>query len=63
MQDLVLAYMDRAIDSFATATAIGGTTGTSARDRLETLYLARNDDSTEGMEELIEQKREELNGA
>ena len=62
MQDLVLAYMDRAIDSFATATAIGGTVGATARERLETLYRVRNEESTDGLEELIEQKRDELSG-
>ena len=60
LQANVLAYLDRSIDHFATATAIGGAIGPDARLRLESLYLNRNEDSLEGLDELLEQKRSAL---
>lgn len=60
LQQNVLAYLDRSIDSFATATAIGGAIGPQASQRLESLYRNRNEDSLEGMDELIEEKQEAL---
>jgi tetratricopeptide (TPR) repeat protein len=60
LQANVLAYLDRSIDFFATAVAIGGTIGPEARTRLEPLYRNRNEDSLAGLEELIEAKERAL---
>lgn len=57
LQANVLAYLDRSIDFFATAAAIGGPTGPAARQRLEPLYRNRHEDSLEGLEELIQSKQ------
>jgi tetratricopeptide (TPR) repeat protein len=56
LQANVLAYLDRSIDFFATAAAVGGPTGPAARQRLEPLYRNRNEDSLDGLEELIQTK-------
>jgi tetratricopeptide (TPR) repeat protein len=60
LQANVLAYLDRSIDFFATATALGGSIAPEARQRLESLYRNRNEDSLEGLEELIRSKQEAL---
>jgi tetratricopeptide (TPR) repeat protein len=56
LQSNVLAYLDRSIDFFATAVAIGGTIGPEARIRLEPLYRNRHEDSLDGLDALIERK-------
>jgi lipopolysaccharide biosynthesis regulator YciM len=56
----VLGEMDLAIDSFAKAVALGGQAGNLARVELERLYRRKNDDSLDGLDELIEEKRAEL---
>ncbi len=60
LQGDVIDLLDKAIDSFARAVAIGGAVGNTARQRLETLYRAKNEDSLEGLEELIAERRTEL---
>jgi tetratricopeptide (TPR) repeat protein len=60
LQGDVLAQMDQAIESYARAVAVGGALGDAARGRLEILYRAKNEDSLEGLAELIAEKRSEL---
>ena len=60
LQGNVLAYLDRSIDAFASATAIGGPIASDARLRLEPLYRSRHEDSLEGLEGLLEEKRAAL---
>jgi lipopolysaccharide biosynthesis regulator YciM len=60
LQANVLAYLDRSIDFFATATAIGGAIGPQARQRLETLYRNRYEDSLDGLDDLVAEKRASL---
>lgn len=60
LQATVLAYLDRSIDYFATATAIGGAIGPDARSRLESLYLNRNENSLDGLDELLQEKEAEV---
>ena len=64
LQDDVLGLMDQAIDSFARAVAIAGAGpgGSAARQRLETLYRNKNEDSLDGLDDLIEAKRSEIGG-
>ena len=58
----VLGGMDFAIDSLAKAVALGGQAGNLARVELEKLYRRKNEDSLDGLDELIEEKRAELGG-
>ncbi|PYS06354.1 MAG: hypothetical protein DMG12_04420, partial [Acidobacteria bacterium] len=51
---------DKAIDELATAVAIGGVVGQPAREALERLYKVKNNDSLEGLDQLIAQKRSQL---
>ena len=57
----ILSVVDLAIDSFAKAVAIGGEAGILARVELEKLYLQKNEDSLEGLEDFIQEKKLELN--
>jgi len=61
LEEEILSGIDLAIDSLAKAVALGGEAGNLARVELEKLYLQKNKDSLEGLEELIEEKRLELN--
>lgn len=60
LQEEVLGEMDLAIDSLAKAVILGGQAGQLARVELEKLYRQKNEDSLEGLEELIEEKKTEL---
>ena len=51
---------DKAIDELATAVAIGGVAGQPAREQLEKLYKVKNNDSLEGLDQLIAQKKGQL---
>jgi tetratricopeptide (TPR) repeat protein len=51
---------DRAIDELATAVAIGGIVGQPAREQLERLYRAKNNDSIDGLDALINEKRTQI---
>ena len=64
LQESVLGLMDQAIDSFARAVVAAGASpvGNTARQRLETLYRNKNEDSLDGLDELIEEKRSEMGG-
>jgi tetratricopeptide (TPR) repeat protein len=52
----VRSYLDKAIDEFATAVAIGGPVAEQARAELTKLWTSKND-STAGMEGFINQKK------
>jgi tetratricopeptide (TPR) repeat protein len=54
------AKRDKAIDSFARAVAIGGVVAQPARDQLERLYKAKNNDVLDGLDQLINEKKTEL---
>jgi tetratricopeptide (TPR) repeat protein len=54
------ARRDMAIDSFARAVAIGGPNAANARTQLERLYKQKNNDSLDGLDALIAQKKSEL---
>jgi lipopolysaccharide biosynthesis regulator YciM len=51
---------DKAIDSFARAVAIGGVVAQPAREQLERLYKAKNNDVLDGLDQLINDKKTEL---
>jgi tetratricopeptide (TPR) repeat protein len=51
---------DKAIDSFAKAVAIGGVVAQPAREQLERLYKAKNNDVLDGLDQLINEKKTEL---
>lgn len=51
------AKRDRAIDELATAVAIGGPASAPAREQLEKLYKVKNNDSLDGLDTLIAQKK------
>lgn len=54
------AKRDKAIDELAKAVALGGVVAQPAREQLEKLYKVKNDDSLEGLDQLIAQKKTEL---
>jgi tetratricopeptide (TPR) repeat protein len=56
----VRAKRDRSIDELATAVAIGGVVTQPARDQLERLYKSKNSDSLEGLDQLIAEKKAQL---
>jgi hypothetical protein len=56
----VRSKRDRAIDELAMAVAIGGVVAQPARDQLERLYRSKNNDSLDGLDQLIGQKKTEL---
>ena len=60
LQTQVLESTELAMDAFATAVAIGGQAATQARFELETLYRNRHEDSLEGLQEFIDERREGL---
>lgn len=51
---------DLAIDSLAKAVAIGGVVAQPAREQLERLYKLKNNDSLEGLDQLIAEKKSQL---
>ncbi len=51
---------DRSIDELAIAVAIGGVVTQPARDQLERLYKSKNNDSVEGLDQLIAEKKTQL---
>jgi len=51
---------DKAIDQLATSVAIGGATAQPARDQLERIYKAKNNDSLDGLEALINEKKAQI---
>ncbi|PYS56294.1 MAG: hypothetical protein DMG13_00180 [Acidobacteria bacterium] len=51
---------DKAIDELATSVAIGGVVAQPARDALERLYKVKNNDSLEGLDQLIAQKKSQV---
>jgi tetratricopeptide (TPR) repeat protein len=51
---------DKAIDSFARAVAIGGIVAQPAREQLERLYKAKNNDVLDGLDQIISEKKTEL---
>jgi len=59
-EGVVRERRDKAIDELAKAVAIGGVVAQSARDQLERLYKAKNNESLEGLEQLIDEKKSQL---
>jgi tetratricopeptide (TPR) repeat protein len=51
------AKRDQAIETLATAVALGGVVAQPARDQLVKLYQAKNNGSTEGLDQLIQSKK------
>ncbi len=56
----VQMYRDKAMDALAVATAIGGPASGQAKDVLTKLWKTKNNDSTDGMEDFIANKRKQL---
>jgi hypothetical protein len=56
----ITKYRDKAIDEFGFATAIGGPVAAQAKDALTKLWKSKND-NTDGLEEFIAQKKQQLN--
>jgi hypothetical protein len=54
LEESLRAKREQAVDSLATAVALGVT---QARGRLETLYKAKNNDSLQGLDQLIASKK------
>jgi tetratricopeptide (TPR) repeat protein len=61
VQDDAVQKRDKAIDSLARSVAIGGVVAPQARQELERLYKIKNNDSLNGLDELISTKKGELN--
>jgi hypothetical protein len=59
-QQDALQKREKAIDSLAKAVAIGGEVAAPARQQLERLYRAKNNDSIDGLDALIAQKKSDL---
>lgn len=51
---------DQAINELATAVALGGVVAQPAREQLERLYKLKNNDSLEGLDQLINSKKSQL---
>jgi tetratricopeptide (TPR) repeat protein len=51
---------DRAIEEFAYAVAIGGAVGPQAKTALTSLWMGKNNDSTDGLDEFIAEKKKSL---
>jgi tetratricopeptide (TPR) repeat protein len=60
LADDVAKYRDKAIDEFAITVAIGGQVSSQARDALTKLWTVKNE-NTNGLEEFIAQKKQQLN--
>lgn len=60
VQQDTIAKQDKALSSFAKAVAIGGEVAQPARQSLERLYKAKNNDSVDGLDALIAAKKTEL---
>ncbi|HYR44988.1 MAG TPA: hypothetical protein VER98_18300, partial [Terriglobia bacterium] len=59
LENEVREKRDRAIDEYAMAVAIGGTSAQNARGALEKLWQNKND-NLNGMDEFIAQKKQQL---
>jgi tetratricopeptide (TPR) repeat protein len=59
LEEDVRKYRDRAIDEFAIATVLGGQVGPQAKDALTKLWTSKND-NTDGLEEFIAQKKQQV---
>lgn len=57
VQNDVKANQDKAIDSLAKAVALSGPASQPARQQLERLYKAKNNDSLDGLEDLIQKAK------
>jgi len=60
LQEDVNKYRDKSIDEFAITVAIGGQLTAQAKDALTKMWMVKNNDSTNGLDEFINQKRNEL---
>ena len=60
VQQDVVQKRDKAMTSFARAVAIGGDVAQPARQQLERLYRAKNNDSVDGLEAFIAARKSEL---
>ncbi len=60
LEQEVINSTELAMDSLAKAASLGGQAAGQARIELERLYRNRNEDSVEGLDEFIEDKRAEL---
>jgi tetratricopeptide (TPR) repeat protein len=54
------AKRDKAIDALATAVAIGGVVTQPAREQLERLWKVKNNDSLDGLDQFVAQKKSSL---
>ena len=59
LEDDIRKNRDKALDEFALAAAVGGPVASQARDALTKLWTAKND-TTDGLEEFITQKKRQL---
>ncbi len=60
LEETVLRNLDLAIDNLASAAALGGQAADLARVELDRLYAMRNEDSLEGLDEIIRDKQSEF---
>ena len=60
LEQAVLQNLDLAIDNLAGAVALGGLAADLARVELDRLYAQRHDDSLDGIDDLIAERRTEL---
>jgi hypothetical protein len=60
VQQDVVAKRDKALNSFGKAVAIGGDVGQPARQQLERLFRAKNNDSVDGLEAFVAARKTEL---
>jgi len=60
LQEDINKYRDKAIDEFALTVAIGGQLATQAKDQLTKLWSVKNNDSTAGMDDFIQEKKKTL---
>ena len=60
MEEDARTKRDKAIDELVSAVAIGGVVAQPARTELEKLYKVKNNDSLEGLDQLIAQKKTQL---
>jgi len=59
LEEDVRKHRDKAIDEFAIATALGGPVAAQAKDALTKLWTSKND-NTNGLEELVSQKKQQI---
>jgi tetratricopeptide (TPR) repeat protein len=60
LEEDVRVKRDKAIDALAKAVAIGGVVAQPAREQLERMWKAKNNDSVEGLEQFINEKKAQL---